>query len=717
MTKKQSYIFVVFFATLFFAACANIGTPDGGPYDETPPKIVRTSPKYGSSNSHTSKIVLEFDENVKLENATEKVVVSPPQKEQPEISASGKKITVTLLDTLKKNTTYTIDFADAIEDNNEGNPMGDYAFTFSTGERIDTFQVSGHVLDASNLEPIKGMLVGLYSLDNKGDSVSDADTTELEFPDSIFRTKPFERISRTDSRGHFIIKGIAPGRYKVFALNDQNQNFMFDQRSEMLAFSDRIISPSSKPDIRPDTVWHDSIHYDSIVMTPYTHFYPDDIVLLAFQEKVQDRYMLKNERPMLHLFSIYFTAPSDTLPLIKGLNFDEANAFIIDANEDKDTLTYWIKDSLIYNIDTLNMAMTYYFTDTTGILTLRTDTMYLASRVSKEKMEKQKKEAFEEWAKEYKKQQKNAMKAKRKEEKEKKDEEENEENTELSDTETNSDGNTEKLEKPEKETIKDKNKGKKKKRAKEDDEEDIVVPPMPEVFMDVKTSGSSSLDPNKNIDITLPEPIDTIDMSFFHFYEKIDTIREPRQFIFKELPGKLMSYRFYAEWEPEKTYELVVDTGAFVNIYGKRSEGFKKSIKVKSLDSYSSLFVTLQNADSSAVVQLMDGSDKVVSTVKSTNGKADFYFISPGLYYLRLFYDRNGNGVWDTGNYDTHEQAEEVYYYPGGLNLRAMWEVAQTWNIAATPIPKQKPEKITKQKPDKEKTVKNRNAERKNSKK
>lgn len=185
MTKKQSYIFVAFFAMLFFAACANIGTPDGGPYDETPPKIVNTSPKYASTNSRTSKVVLEFDENVKLENAAEKVVVSPPQQEQPEISASGKKITVTLLDTLRANTTYTIDFADAIEDNNEGNPMGDYAFTFSTGEKIDTFQVSGNVLDASNLEPIKGILVGLYSVDSLAGAADSA------FSDSIFRTKPF----------------------------------------------------------------------------------------------------------------------------------------------------------------------------------------------------------------------------------------------------------------------------------------------------------------------------------------------------------------------------------------------------------------------------------------------------------------------------------------------------------------------------------------------
>ena len=161
-------------------SCARIGTPDGGPYDETPPRVVRTSPKYGTANAKgVKKVTIEFDEIIKVDNAMEKVVISPPQIEQPEIEAIGKKVTITLLDSLKPNMTYTIDFADAIVDNNEGNPYGDYAFTFSTGEQVDSFQVSGHVLEASDLEPIKGMLVGLYKLESSNNEV---DT----LPDSIF---------------------------------------------------------------------------------------------------------------------------------------------------------------------------------------------------------------------------------------------------------------------------------------------------------------------------------------------------------------------------------------------------------------------------------------------------------------------------------------------------------------------------------------------------
>ena len=136
-------------------SCASIGRPDGGPLDETPPRFIGSTPAAGALNNTKTKVSLSFDEFIKLEKANEKVVISPPQVQQPEIKASGKKISVNLLDSLKPNTTYTIDFSDAIVDNNEGNPLGNFAFTFSTGSAIDTMEVSGTLLEASNLEPVK----------------------------------------------------------------------------------------------------------------------------------------------------------------------------------------------------------------------------------------------------------------------------------------------------------------------------------------------------------------------------------------------------------------------------------------------------------------------------------------------------------------------------------------------------------------------------------
>lgn len=724
--KAVALLCIIHYALcIFFSSCARMGTPDGGPYDETPPRVVRTTPKQGAANEKKAKkIVIEFDEFIKIENPSEKVVISPPQIEQPEIEANGKRVTITLLDSLKPDMTYTIDFADAIVDNNEGNPLGDYAFTFSTGEQVDTFQMSGHVLNAENLEPIKGILVGLYRLDS----------LQSPLPDSIFRTRPLERISRTDSRGHFIVKGLAPGQYQAYALKDLNQNYIYDQRAEIVATSSRILSTSSKPDIRPDTVWHDSIHYDSIVMVPYTHYYPDDIVLTAYEPPVRDRHLLKTERPTLQQFALYFTAPADTLPHIQGLNFDASDAFVIDARPGKDTIDYWVRDSLIYNLDTLIFQLDYYETDTLGGYTLTSDTLRLLPKLTKARLERQYKERYEAWVKEYKQRLKAERRAARRAEKDAekdagKDEEKDADNDDEGEEEGRGEGkgggedidekeeelpsDTLAVAKPVKEPEAPEDGKKKKKRRKKDDDEDIVIPPMPEQFLEFKLTGLSGLDPDQNIDFVFEEPLDSVDISKIHFSMKVDSLFHPAPFIFRQVPGEIKKYRLYAEWEADSTYQVEIDTAAFVNIYGRRNEALKRPIRLKSLDSYSTLFVSLPSSQwDDSYVQLLNTSDKVVKTIRARGGKADFYFLSPGVYYLRLFRDINGNGHWDTGDYDIALQPEPVYYYPTALTLKAQWEITQQWNPTALPLPQQKPLAITKQKPDKERTIKNRNAER-----
>ena len=714
MFRRTASICAVMMVVLLVLSCANIGTPDGGPYDEDPPKVVRTSPKEYATNTRTKKIVLEFDENIKLDNATEKVMVSPPQLEMPEISAMGKRITIELMDTLKDSTTYTIDFSDAIEDNNEGNPMGDYAFAFSTGDRIDTFQMSGTVLNAENLEPIKGILVGLYS----------------EKEDSVFRTKSFERVSRTNGSGHFTIKGIAPGEYRAYALTDQNQNFLFDQKSEQIAFSDRLLTPSAKPDIRPDTVWHDSIHYDSIVMTPYMHFFPDDIVLLAFTETGQDQYLLKKEREVLNKFTICFSAPRDTLPLIVATDFDASTAFVTDANQTNDTITYWIRDSLIYYNDTLNMLLYYMGTDTNGVLVQMVDTMELVSKVSKERFDKQRKREYEDWAKQSKKDAEAEAKKKARELRKKEEDAKAEakakgetENTETTEEPQQTEQPEEESEQPElseeseksedakKSEQSEKKKGKKKKDY-DFDADNFVVPPMPETFVGVRVSSTSAMAPDQNIEFIFEEPIDTFDINAFHFTIQVDSTFQPADFMILRDSINIKKFTFYAEWMPDTTYQLQIDTGAFVSIYGHRMAGQKKSIKIKSLDTYSALFVNLDNFKGNGVVELLKAGDKVVKSARAIDNRADFFFITPGDYYIRMFDDRNRNGKWDTGEFDSHTQPEDMYYYHKELNLRAMWEVSEHWTPTARPRNEQKPEKLIKQKPDKQKSAKTRNEQR-----
>ena len=351
--KMLCIAFLISHFSFLISSCARMGQPDGGWYDDDPPRIIGSTPADGATEVTAKKITIQFDEYIKLADASQKVIVSPPQLEMPEIKESGKKIVVELKDSLKPNMTYTIDFSDAISDNNEGNPLGNYTFTFSTGEQIDTFEVAGNVLDASNLEPVKGILVGLYD----------------DLSDSAFKTKPLLRVSRTDGRGRFVIKGVAPGEYRVYALQDADGDYVFNQKSEMVAFSHQTYKPSSKPDIRQDTIWKDTLHIDNIIQVPYTHFYPDDVTLLAFQEVQTNRYLLKQpERTEANRFTLYFSYGNPELPVIKGMNFNEHDAFLLEASQKKDTLTYWLRDTTLVNQDTLRMELSYLMTDSVRLV-------------------------------------------------------------------------------------------------------------------------------------------------------------------------------------------------------------------------------------------------------------------------------------------------------------------------------------------------------------
>ena len=350
---------------MMIAGCARMGQPDGGWYDDRPPQIIATTPADNGTGVKEKKVVICFDEYIKVEDATNNVVVSPPQLEMPEIKGAGKKIVVELKDSLKENTTYTIDFSDAITDNNEGNPLGNYTFTFSTGAQVDTMEVSGTILDASNLEPVKGIMVGLYA--------------DLE--DSAFYTKPLLRVARTDSRGRFIIRGVAKGKYRAYALQDMDGDYKYSQKGEMIAFSDRIIEPTCGPDTRQDTIWRDSLRIDTIIRRGFTHFYPDDVVLRAFTVPLTDRYMIKNQRQEPERMDFFFSYGSDSLPKMRGLNFDADSAFIVDASIKKDTITYWLKDTALVNRDSLEIEYSYHITDTLGQLVPQTDTLLMVPKI------------------------------------------------------------------------------------------------------------------------------------------------------------------------------------------------------------------------------------------------------------------------------------------------------------------------------------------------
>lgn len=631
--KQLLYLVFLF---LLATACANPGSgPDGGPYDEELPYVVSTTPASGDSGVKGRRVTLQFNEFIKLENASEKVTVSPPQIEMPDILTSGKRITVTLNDSLRPNTTYTIDFSDAIEDNNEGNPMGNYTFFFSTGRTVDTLEVGGHVLAAEDLEPIKGILVGLHS-----------DTT-----DSAFRTRPFDRVARTDGSGRFSIKGVAPGRYRIYALNDGDGDFRFTQKSEMIAFGRESISPSFFQDTRYDTLWRDTVHYDTIVARPFTHFTPDDVVLRAFKEVNPVRHLLKTEYPVPEQFTIFFTAPSTHVPEVRGLNFD-ASKLLPRISSGNDTLTFWVADTLLVRQDTLTLALTYEESnDSTLELSLRTDTLELSPKLTWAKRDKQRQEEWEEW---------------------------------------------------------EKNREKALKNDRPFNEEP------PTVWIKLTPRIERPLAPDQNPVLVIDEPLARFDTSGVHLRLIVDSTETEAPYLLEPLPGRDFSFRLMGEWRPGQQYVIVVDSAAMTSVFGHRNRRMEQKFNIAKDDEFGSFFVNVQglDGDTTAIVELLDGRGKVVRRCRAPQGRADFFYLKPGDYYLRLLLDRNGDGRWTTGEFETGLPPEEVYYNPVKFNVRARWDIEQDWNFRTLPLTEQKPAELIKQKADPKKTVKNRNAER-----
>ena len=629
------FSFLIPLSSFLLSSCARMGSPDGGWYDDDPPKVVRCEPNDQSVNVTTKKITIYFDEFIKLEDASNKVIISPPQLEMAEIKVAGKKVIVELQDSLKPNMTYSIDFSDAISDNNEGNPLGSYAYTFSTGERIDTFEVSGYVLDASNLEPVKGILVGLYD----------------DLADSAFTTKPMLRVARTDGSGHFVVKGIAPGTYRAYALQDMDNNFRFGQRGEMVAFSHDTYEPSSKPDTRIDTIWRDSLHIDALLPVPYTHFLPDDIVLRAFTHLQTDRYLLKTERTNAEKMTMFFSYGHPELPLIKGLNFEADSAFVIETGEKQDTIHYWLRDTALVNQDTLRMEVTYMMTDTLGNLVSQIDTLEVLAKTSYEKRMKEKAKEIEKWQKEQ------------------------------------------------------------DKKRKRDEPYDSIFPTKP-LTPNIKIP--SVMTPDAKVTVEMPSPLVRCDTSAVHLYSQIDSLWYDAACEMKPVPGSIRQFIISADWRADTEYSLEIDSAAFVDIYGLVSNKYKQGIKVKSLDEMGTLTLKLSGiADTLPLrVLLLNKSGDAVKEVLAVNGVAKFNYVMPDKYYVSALVDRNGNGVWDTGEYDLDLQPEEVYFYPREIECKEKWDISQNWNLTAVPLYQQKPAAITKQKPDAQKKLKNRNAER-----
>lgn len=611
-SKSLYYIFIIIAAAVMYS-CANIGNPSGGPIDKTPPIFMRSNPTPNAVNVKDRKIEIFFDEIVSLKDPSTKIIVSPAQTEMPRMSALGRKVTVELVDSLLPNTTYTIDFSNSIQDNNEGNAIDNFAFAFSTGSVIDSMRVSGYVLDSRTLEPMQSVVVGLQS----------------NLADSAFHKEKLQRVALTNDRGQFTIRNVSPGSYHIFALKDLDRDYKFGNPTEDIAFLDSIIVPSIGSREAADTVYNDLNEIDTIMRATRPAYFPNDILLSMFNEDRKSQYLANNLRVDSTRISLTFAAASDTLPSLSivGRNDVPDQWYTLERSQTNDMLTYWIRPPHLVSADTLMVATTYLRTDTASNLSWGTDTLKFTFQRQKAK--------------------------------------------------------------------------KKKKNEETDSLEQIR-------FMELHPLANGTQEVYAPLLLQTGTPIERYSREAFHLQRKLqnDTTFYPAEIKSIALRDSTLSRRdlmLKVDWEPGAAYKLAVDSLAMTDIYGLQTKPLKVDFNVRKMEEYGNIVFNIPAVRDSAIVELLDGTDKVVLHTPVKNHRAELLNLQPGKYYARLFIDRNGNGKYDTGNYDMHLQPEETVYYPGAINLKKNWDVEQTWDIYATPIDKQKPEAIKKNKPERKK--------------
>lgn len=586
-----------------------MASPSGGDYDFDPPKVVKSTPTPNQMQVKNGKVEIIFDELVQIEKPMEKVIITPPQKNFPIIRAQNNKVIVELKDTLLPNTTYTIDFTDAIADNNEKNPLENFALSFSTGDIVDSLAVSGKVLSADNLEPIPNMYVGIHS----------------DLSDTAFTKKPFLRISRTNELGQFTIKGIAEGEYKIYALNDLNRDYKYDNPGEAIAFQKTLVIPRTEPATRQDSIYSEKLKKDTLVEVNYTRYLPDDIILRSFTSAFKRQYLQKHERLTDDALSIYFGAATP-MPKIEALNIKEdiTEWSILERSIGNDTLKYWITNPYIVEVDTLNLKVSYFKTDSLNIPQMTTDTL---SFINRNKKSQQK--------------------------------------------------------------AKEKEKDNKKKKKEET------------VFLTITSDINQAMDIYKDIKVQFDYPVIDLDKKKINIQQMVDSVYQNISYELKRDSLNPRQYAISHRWKPGEKYRLAIDSASIHSYNGLWNDKLETPFKVKTIDQYGNLYINIQSLPEGmpAFVELLDKSDKPIKYAEVKDKGALFMNLDPGTYYARIVLDTNGNGKWDTGEYNEGLEPEMVYYYPKNFEIKANWDIEEDWNINELPLDKQKPLDITKNKP------------------
>jgi hypothetical protein len=592
--------------------CAKIGSPSGGPKDETPPEIVSSEPVNYSTSFDDKRIEIKFNEFIQLKNIYNELIISPPLEERPVTKLKGKALVIDLNNELRDSTTYTLNFGNAIADNNEGNVLPNFEFVISTGDYVDSMSVTGKLVNAFNLKPPdEQVYIMLY--ENFNDSAP-----YLEIPSFI---------GKTNKDGTFAVNNIKSDTFNIFALQDGNSNLLFDIASEKIAFIDSsfIITPelvittwyyladslisrdSIAGDLKQSGFVIDSLTGDTMHVEEKLK-YALNVNMYLFQEESEFQYLTASEREKKGKLFFTFKRPLYDSLYIEPLNFTSAKDwFIKEKSVNNDTVICWITDSLISNMDTISLQLKYTVVDTLKNFTAQIDTVILKYREQK--------------------------------------------------TKTPSD-----------------------RRSKESD---AATDSKEYLKLDLNIKNRATVDLNKSIRIITETPVSEYDSSLIKLYKiEADTLEIIQPFLLTKDSFRLRTFKITPQWEERMNYKLLIEPGAFTDIYGFSNDTVLMSLVTQKADYYGTVIITAENVTSPMIVQLLTEKEELVKEkFISQDNIIAFDFLQPRKYKLKVIYDNNNSRKWDTGNYLKKIQPEKVIYYKGEINVRSNWDVEITWKV------------------------------------
>lgn len=358
--------FLLSILLIITGGCAKVSTPSGGRKDRIPPAVITSVPENGTKNFRNKSLTVTFDEYIVLDNINDKFMVSPPMKKKPRVYIKGKSVNIEFEDIFKDSTTYTFYFLDAIRDLNEGNILDNYQFVFSTGPVIDSLSVTGNVYKSFNLEVPEKTQVLLYR------KLADS---------AVIKDLP-EYISRVDQNGYFRIDNVRPGKYRLYALKDDDNSKNYNRPEEEFGFNDSLITVTPEKNFIPivkDTTSIKKIEKKAAkkeeIKIPEPVILNGEYKLVVFTAPKKNHYLTKSARDVKYQLTYILSLPPDSMKVEFSIPGTGKDKYFIEESRYRDTLKVWLKDSTLYAQPQISTIVKYPFTDTLGVLGYKEDTI------------------------------------------------------------------------------------------------------------------------------------------------------------------------------------------------------------------------------------------------------------------------------------------------------------------------------------------------------